>query len=198
MSDEAIANAGAAHELLRALAEQLGTLGETYELVVIGGSALLALGLVDRPTRDVDVLGLRSGHCLRSAEPLPEPLAIARDRVARDFAVPATWLNSGPAAMLDLGLPDGFEERLERVVYGPALTVAFASRLDQVHFKLYAAVDHNGPSKHLSDLQTLNPTPEELVQSARWTRTHDSSTAHRDLLIAALVYFEVHDADLDL
>ena len=198
MRDVAIPHARAADELLRALAEQLGALGEVYELVVIGGSALLALGLVDRPTRDVDVLGLRSGQLLRSAEPLPPPLLTARDRVARDFAVPTTWLNSGPTSTLDLGMPDGFEERLLHVVYGPALTVAFASRLDQVHFKLYAVVDHNGPGKHLSDLEALNPTRDELVRAARWTRTHDNSEAHRELLVAALAYFEIRDAELDL
>jgi hypothetical protein len=196
MSD-VIAHAQAADELLRALAEQLYVLGEEYELVVVGGSALLALGLVERPTRDVDVLGLRSGQRVRSADPLPGPLVVARDRVARDFAVPMTWLNNGPASMFDFGMPDGFEERLERVVYGPSLTVAFASRLDQVHLKLYAAVDHNGPGKHLADLEALNPTSQELVQAARWTRTHDNSEGHLQLLVAALAYFNIQDADLE-
>jgi hypothetical protein len=39
-----------AHELPSALGEQLAVGNEDYELVVIGGSALQALGLVDRPT----------------------------------------------------------------------------------------------------------------------------------------------------
>jgi hypothetical protein len=40
--------------LLSALAEQLGALGGYVEIIVIGGSALTALGLVRRATRDVD------------------------------------------------------------------------------------------------------------------------------------------------
>ncbi|MDE3075427.1 MAG: hypothetical protein KGJ86_08360 [Chloroflexota bacterium] len=130
-----------AHELLAALGEQLAAEGARFELVVIGGSALLAIGLISRPTQDVDVVGLLSPQGLIDPRPLPEPLRIARDRVARDFAVPENWLNAAPASLLDFGLPDGFVERLERHDYGPALAVYFASRFDQIHFKLYAMVD---------------------------------------------------------
>lgn len=38
---------------------------------MIGGSALLALGLVERTTRDVDIVALRSDTGLDSADPLP-------------------------------------------------------------------------------------------------------------------------------
>ena len=47
-------DATSGHELLSALGEQLAARGEHYELVVIGGAALLALGLVDRVTRDIE------------------------------------------------------------------------------------------------------------------------------------------------
>jgi hypothetical protein len=40
--------------ILDALSDQLRSLGSQPELVVIGGSALTALGLVRRATRDVD------------------------------------------------------------------------------------------------------------------------------------------------
>jgi Nucleotidyltransferase of unknown function (DUF6036) len=43
-----------ADELLGALSEQLAAAGQQFDLVVIGGSALLALGLIERTTRDVD------------------------------------------------------------------------------------------------------------------------------------------------
>ncbi len=76
-------------------------------------AALLALGLGQRATRDVDVVALLEVGRLVSAVDLPPDLVTARDRVARDFGVPPGWLNSGPAAMLQLGLPRGFEERWE-------------------------------------------------------------------------------------
>jgi hypothetical protein len=105
MSD--IARKDAAGRLFVALGEQLAAAGERYELVVIGGSGLLALGIIERSTRDVDLLALRSGDKLDSAEPLPKKLATARDRVARDFSLPVDWLNSGPTDLLRFGLPDG-------------------------------------------------------------------------------------------
>jgi hypothetical protein len=156
-----------AEELLHALGEQLAARGERYELVVIGGSALLALGLIERTTKDVDIVALRTEEGLETADPLPEGLRAAGDLVARDFQVPAEWLNPHPAGLLTFGLPEGFVDRLERCEYGAALVVHLASRYDQIHFKLYAAVDQ-GPGKHEADLRALAPTESELIAAARW------------------------------
>lgn len=194
MSNDQITDAGVADGLLRALAEQLQAEGERFDLVVVGGSALLALDLVRRPTRDVDVVALGEAGALRSAVELPEALVVARDRVAGDLGVTRDWLNSGPARLLDFGLPEGFEERWTTRRYGPALTVRWASRLDQVHLKLYASVDQAG--KHLRDLEALAPTAEELIEAARWARTHDPSEGFLEPLVRALAYFGVEDADL--
>lgn len=100
------------NELLAALGEQLAAAGRPYELVVVGGSALLALGMIDRATRDVDLLALRTGDELRRPDPLPTGLVTAAERVGRDFGLPRDWLNAGPASMLDLGMPAGFVGRL--------------------------------------------------------------------------------------
>jgi len=190
-------SAGATDRLLFALSEQLSLLGHSYDLIVIGGSALLALGLVSRSTQDVDVVALASKAGLEEALPLPEPLADARTRVARDFHLPEDWLNSEAGAdMLRLGLPDGFTERLTRRRYGSSLTVHYASRVDQIHFKLHATVDRGG-GKHLSDLQALAPTEDELRAAARWARTHDPSEGFLSLLKQVLAYFKVEDAELD-
>ncbi len=130
-----------ADRLLVALGEHLAARGERFELVVIGGSALLALGLIDRTTRDVDIVALRSGEDLDKADPLPAALREARDLVARDFSLPTGWLNPGPTDLLRFGLPDGFTQRLLRRDYGESLVVYLAARYDQIHFKLYAAAD---------------------------------------------------------
>jgi hypothetical protein len=185
-----------ADELLFALGEQLAAANQRFDLVVIGGSALLALGLVERATRDVDVLALAGAEGLIPADPLPKALAQARDRVAQDFGLPAGWLNPGPTELLRFGLPDGFLSRVETRTYGPALTVLYAGRLDQVHLKLYAMVDQ-GAGRHEADLRALEPTPEELVAAARWTRTHDPSEGFRQELVAVLAHLGVSDADLD-
>jgi hypothetical protein len=193
MSD--IASREATDRLLSALGEQLAALDQRFELIVVGGSGLLALGLIKRATRDVDLIALRSGDELRKAKPLPASLEAARNRVARDFALPADWLNPGPTDLLEFGLPDGFIDRLERRDYGDSLTVYFASRFDQIHFKLYALVDQ-GPGKHEADLRALSPTEEELVKAARWSRSHDPSEGYEQILREVLTHMGVRDADL--
>ena len=190
-----ITNYDRARELLAALSEQLAARGQHYELVVVGGSGLLALGFIDRPTRDVDVVALWDAGSLRKAEPLPQALIDARNRVARDFGLSENWLNPGPADLMDFGLPKGFRDRVQTQEFGDGLTVHFASRLDQIHFKLYALVDQ-GAGKHEQDLRALSPTADELVQAARWARTHDPSEGFREMLDRALRYLGVEDADL--
>jgi hypothetical protein len=190
-----ITNADAAHQLLTALGEQLEALGESFELVVIGGSGLLVLGAVERATQDVDVVALRRGSGLDWPDPLPAPLLTARARVARDFSLPEDWLNPGPASLLDFELPEGFLDRVEARSYGAYLTVYFASRLDQIHFKLYAAVDQ-GPGKHSQDLEALAPTPDELRQAARWAGTHDPSPGFDGVLRQVLAHYGADDGDL--
>lgn len=181
---------------LAALGEQLRLAGERYELVVIGGSGLLTLGLIDRTTRDVDLLALRREGELIDPRPLPQSLLDARDRVADDFGLPRNWLNVAPSGLLDLGLPAGFADRLERHDHGLALTVWLASRLDQIHFKLYALADQAPGGKHDLDLRALEPTREELLAAARWAITHDPSEGFQLELTGALAYLGVEDADL--
>jgi hypothetical protein len=98
---------------------------------------------------------------------------------------------------MDFGLPEGFLQRVSTWDLGTGLTVHFASRLDRIHLKLYALVDQ-GLGKHEEDLRALTPTPskEELIQAARWTRTHDPSPGFREMLERALHYLGIDDADL--
>jgi hypothetical protein len=114
-----------------------------FELAVLGGGALLLLGLIERPTRDLDAVALVDGAVLRKA-------------------------------------------------------LQIASRFDQVHFKLYAAVDQGPDSKHADDLRRLRPTVEELEAAAAWCRQHDPSGAFAEQLAQASEYFgrEDHRGDV--
>lgn len=160
-----------------------------------GGPPLLALGLVTRPTRDVDVVAVAENGDLHSADPLPEGPREARDRVKRDFDLEDDWLNADPADILRLGLPEGFWKRVTTRRYGEALTVHFCGRLEQIHFKLHAMVDRAG-GRHEADLRALQPTSEELIAAARWSTTHDPSRGFRMMLEQALQRLGVEDADL--
>ena len=93
--------------------------------------------------------------------------------VARDIGLETNWLNPGPTGLLDLGLPAGFTDRLTRRDYASMLRVSFASRVDQVFFKLDALADRQEP-RDFTDLRQLEPTPAELRDAARWARTHNT------------------------
>jgi hypothetical protein len=153
-------------------------------LVVCGGTALAALGLVMRTTKDVDILGtaleIQDGVIVQKITQFPEWLNKAANRVRQDFDLPENWLILGPASQVESGLPEGFEERLIRRRYGKYLTIYFISRIDQIHFKLYAAVDQD--DYHVQDLSALKPTPEEMEGAARWVLTQDVSDVFRLLL----------------
>lgn len=173
--------------ILSALGEQLEEIvSEPLELLVCGGSALNVLGLVQRATADVDVLAYVNRNTAGevsfiSADPLNEKLITASEKVERDFNLTEDWLNAGPASATDLGLPDGILKRVKTRQYGQKLTIHFMGRYDQIHFKLYAAVDQ-GAGKHFDDLLALKPTPDELEQAARWSMTHDVSEGYRQVL----------------
>lgn len=164
-----------------------------YRLVVCGGTALVAMGFLQRGTRDVDILALVDdlGELMDPA-PLPAPLLSSAAEVAADLGLARDWLNNGPSSgdggLFRLGLPDGLVGRLSWERFGDHLAVGFISRLDQIHFKLYAAVDQFG-SYHATDLQALHPTDDELITAAAWSRSHDPSPGYRQGLIAFLGEF---------
>lgn len=179
---------------LQLLEEQMrGNHSKPAGLVICGGSALIAMGLASRTTKDVDVVALWRGEGeLQFANPLPSEIIDAAKIVSSAMRLPQDWLNAGPASLLSLGLPGGFTERLTERILGPTLTVYFISRFDQIHFKLYAAVDRGG--YHISDLLALSPTTDELVIAGQWTMTHDISEAFRELLNKLLFELGYTDA----
>ena len=68
-------------------------------LVVCGGAALIATGLLSRTTTDVDIVALVSEQGeLVSPVPLPELLVIGAKEVAAIISLPQNWLNNGPSA----------------------------------------------------------------------------------------------------
>ena len=184
--------------ILRALAAELEAEGvASLHLVVCGGAALNALGLVERPTLDVDVVALMGAHAdgakfLTSANPLPPELVTAATRLASNLDLGERWLNAGPTDLLRFGLPEGYETRLVTRRYGRSLTVSFLGRFDLVCLKLYALAD-TGPGKHEQDLRALAAPAEELEEAARWCRQHDPSSGFLVSLRDALLLLGAKD-----
>ena len=135
------------------------------DAIVVGGSALVLLGVMDRQTRDVDIL-----H--------PElPAEIAR--AAREFAahlraqgtdLGEEWLNNGPMQLTEV-LPSGWRERVRAVFSGNALTLTTLGRADLLKTKLFALCDRG---TDLGDCVALAPTPEELSEAGPWIAERDA------------------------
>lgn len=165
--------------------------------IICGGSSLLALGMVKRDTtRDVDILAMMDQGEVCSAKPLPAYLEIAAAQVSRELHLMDDWLNTGPSddSFFRFGLPEGIADRLVTREYGISLTISYISRFDQIHLKLYAAVD-NGPhaSRHSQDLLDLNPTDEELKLAITWCLLHDDSAGFQMNLKLTLTNLEYAD-----
>jgi hypothetical protein len=189
---------------LEVLEEALETLGAIlqdrrtpYELLAVGGSTLLLLGLIDRPTGDLDIIGLVEGGAFRKLDELPDPLNEAARQVGVALGLAENWVNTGPATLMDHGLPDGWEGRIVRRQFG-GLWLDLPAREDQICFKLYAAVDRGPNDKHFEDLKKLAPTDAELLFAARWTVTHDPSEAFRGELLKCLSFLGVECTDADI
>lgn len=174
--------------------------GEPLGVVILGGTALILHGIVDRGTSDVDLLALADpvdrdqggSPTIRPPEPLPRRLRDGIRRIARDFQLSEDWMNVGPAAQWKTGLPEGLVERLEWRRFGH-LHAGLVSRYDLIFFKLYAAADSGGTeSVHFQDLLKLRPSEQELAEAERWVRTQDPSPAFQSLLDQALEAVDAH------
>ena len=169
---------------LRAVGELLARREQNAAIVIVGGTALNLLRVVERATRDVDVVATATPRSdgppahLRPPDPLPQVLTDAIRTVARDLSLPPDWLNTTVGGQWQTGLPPGFESRITWHRYA-GLWVGVAGRLDLIYFKLYAAADDIGPaSRHFTDLLALGPTADELGAARTWiTDTQDPSPA---------------------
>ena len=159
----------------------------SVRLVVCGGSALITMGFVSRITDDVDVVALVDAHQqLISPAPFPEYLEESIREVAILMNLPEHWLNYDPSSdsggLFQTGLPEGLLARAHRKDYGSHLIAYFIDRIDQIHFKVFAAADSLGV--HVDDLVSLDPSHQEMENAARWCMTHDPSKGFRMILIS--------------
>jgi hypothetical protein len=181
-------------EAMSLLAEEMEFKGiAPTNLVVCGGSAILALKISQRTTKDVDILAtLDEQGTLADPRPLSQELLKAAANIGKLLRLPENWLNTGPADQLMAGLPEGFVERLKTVEFGPALRIHYTGRYDLIHLKLFALIDL-GSGKHFQDLRSLKPTKDELLSAARWVATQDAGDGFPELLRSTLRHFGYDD-----
>lgn len=189
-------------DALRRVGELLSYEGHSYAIVILGGAALNLLGIVERPTSDVDILAFASDEGAKSRllheppEPMPAPLREAIRNVARDLDLDPAWMNTGPALQWRAGLPPALADRVQWRGYD-SLYVGLVARYDLIFFKLFASADAPSPrSVHYRDLLALRPTPDELSSAAEWVRTQDVAPEFAAIL-AEVVRHARHDLRFD-
>lgn len=160
---------------------------QRISIVICGGAALILNNLtLKNATKDIDVLGIiedREGMKMKikHAKPLPKFLQEIINEIAEVMELPETWMNPGPSDIIKWGLPEGLIERLSKKDYGDYLSIYAIHRVDQIHFKLYAAVD-TGPGRHYNDLMELNPNEDEILIAAKWAIMQDPSEGFGKIL----------------
>jgi hypothetical protein len=163
-------NGDAAEEMLTALGELLER--ERFgsvDLLVCGGMALVLQRFSDRPTRDIDSLGMvveQDGTLELRKPSFGADLRLAIERVGTVFGRGKNWLNTGPVSLHDTDLPEGLIERAEVRRYGKVLTIRLCSREDMVLLKLWAACLRSGPD--MDDLVEMGATEGEVDRGYWW------------------------------
>lgn len=163
------------------LSEALSLLGEVLEgrgapplrLIVCGGTALRAMGIVARVTKDVDVLARRGevDGDLIPAWPLPDEVKEAVAEVATELRLPSNWLNASTSMlMMPLEeLPAELWAEIQEQAFGRCLRIGFVGRVGQIHLKMYASLGRV-EQRDVDDLVALAPTAEEWERVAKWLR----------------------------
>ena len=188
-------------QALQAVGELVAAAGESYSIVILGGAALNLLGVIERATRDVDILAFASdpdgpdrGELVTPPKPLPEPLVKAIRTVAGDFGLADNWLNTGPALQVKAGLPDGLASRIKWRDYA-ALHVGLTSPHDLIAFKLFAAADDRPGGRHARDLIALRPTDQQLDAAAIWVKGQDANQHEFPAIVDKVVTYVREDRD---
>ena len=158
-------------ETIEAFDRFLVTKATRGDLIVIGGTALALLGIIQRSTRDCDVLeppvDAQLSECAQE---------FARQRSAKGFPLAGDWLNHGPASLVQV-LPTGWRQRVVPLFQGQALTLRTLGRSDLLATKMWALCDRG---TDLTDCIALAPTPEELRSLRPWLVEQDLNPSWPD------------------
>lgn len=149
----------------------------SLDAVVIGGTALGLLGVTTRHTRDCDILYPDLPQAIREAA-----VAFARKSGSEGDPLSDEWLNNGPASLIK-DLPSGWQERLQPVFQGVAITLRSLGRLDFLRSKLFALCDRG---TDLPDCIALAPSLPELAEIAPWLEDQDAHPGWPDHVRATL------------
>ncbi len=147
--------------VLRRLDEEFTRLGEKRRLFVCGGGALIIMDVIDRRTRDIDVITPKIDPVLKKIAKV----------IGEEFGLAENWLNDGPASLAK-DLTKGWGDRCVAIFKGGCLELLALSREDLLATKLYAFCDREDD---FDDVVKMKPTTRELDKLLPWVLQRDAS-----------------------
>lgn len=139
-------------------------------IYVIGGANLIAFGISQRHTQDVDVI---------SPQKLSTDVIEHIENIAREESLESDWINTMPSRDEPF-LALGWKERSVSFFSGSKLQVYLLGRKDMVGLKLAAALDRQNPD--MDDLLVMRPTDEEWEFGRLWARNYDANADWPELI----------------
>lgn len=164
-------------DVLIAFGKYLHDRGQNFEVVIIGGAALLALGIINRATVDVDCLSPEIPADIQAAA-----ITFSGKYSGNSSPLQKDWLNNGPRALV-ADLPSEWDKRLQMIYQGTGITVYTLCRADLLLTKLFAYCDRQQDE---GDCIALAPTEQELSDSYNWLRERDGHPGWPDHVKASL------------
>ncbi|MGK5084476.1 DUF6036 family nucleotidyltransferase [Bdellovibrionota bacterium FG-1] len=152
------------HTTLNQFDEYLAQRGQAFEAVVIGGAALIVMGIISRDTIDVDCLDPK----------IPDEILkhAANFRTsAPNLRLHEKWINNGPDSLIR-DLPHDWRTRLVPIFKGESLHLLTLGRLDLLKTKLFAFCDRD---QDLQDCMAFKPTQKELDSCIDWVSQRDGN-----------------------
>ena len=131
--------------IFKTLNDELKKRRLSRDLIICGGAALIALKIITRDTKDVDVLTPKIDADLKEAA----------EAVRIQLGLAEGWFNNGPA-MLVKELPDDWESNCVQIFKGSNLNVK--SRTDDI-----------------KDLVAIKPSQEEIEEARTQVLKRDAS-----------------------
>lgn len=142
----------------------------------MGGSALVLLGIIDRPTREWTYstpIFRRRSPTLRAPSRSRCAGAVSSSQIPGSTMVPSS---------LSRVLPDGWRHRTQPAFSGRVLVLETLGRTDLLKTKLFALCDRG---TDLADCMAFSPTAEELDEALPWVALQDANElwpAHVEIL----------------
>lgn len=128
--------------------------GLKFSGIVVGGSALVLLDIIDRSTKDFDMI----------EDNIPQEIVDAALKFAEQENLSIYWLNSGPSELVK-HLPAHWRSTIQPLYSGDGLKLSTLSRDNLIKAKIWAYCDR---TKDYDDVISMLPSKGELADTQAW------------------------------